>query len=226
MDGSIVEADPGAVGEAFTAYAANERPLPCVDPGVDLQSPRLSETFPTLITAVGLFSCVGPLMGPDPSQMGKPPPTEATGVRPLPCVNPPMNLQSPRLAETLPAVSASVGPGPCVHIEVDAEVTVRVEGPAALGAKEARRFMGMLRALVLQQLGGSSKGGRTVHTGVQGQKSGSRPASVLLLLGVCLSVLVVADLSASRDGTLARQAGKSTREPLRVTELRAGQARS
>lgn len=68
-------------------------------------------------------------------------------------MNPPVDLQSPRLAEALPAVGAGVGPGAGVHVEVDAEVAVRVEGPAALRAEEAGRLLGVLGALVLQQLG-------------------------------------------------------------------------
>ncbi len=53
-----------------------------------------------------------------------------------------------------------------MHIEVDAEVAVRVEGPPTLGAEEAGRFVGVLGALVLQQLGWSRKRGRAVHTGM------------------------------------------------------------
>lgn len=99
-----------------------------------------------------------------------------------------------------------------MHIEVDAEVAVRVEGPAALGAEEAGWFVGVLGALVLQQLGRSGKGGRAVHAGMQRRHGRSRPASLLLLLSVRLSVLVVADLSTGREGALARQTGKRTRE--------------
>ena len=63
-----------------------------------------------------------------------------------------MDLESSGLAETLPTFGAGVGPGAGVHVQVYAEVAVRVEGPAALCAEEARRFVGVLGALVLQQL--------------------------------------------------------------------------
>lgn len=224
MNCAVVEADPGAVGEALPTEAADEGPLSRVDAGMDLKSSRLGETFPTLATAVGLLSCVGPLVGPDPCQMGKPPAAKSTGIRPFTCVNPPVDLQSPRLAETLPAVRAGVGPGPSVHVEVDAEVAVRVEGPAALGAEEAGRLVGVLRALVLQQLGRPGKSGRAVHARIQRQHGRGRPASLLLLRSVCLSV---ARLSAGGKGALARQAGKRPRElwGMRAGKLRAGQTR-
>lgn len=88
-----------------------------------------------------------------------------------------------------------------MHIEVDAEVAVRVEGPAALCAEEAGWFLGVLRALVLQQLGRSGKRCGAVHTGMKRQH-----ASFRLLLSVSLSVRVVADLSTGRKG------GKRARE--------------
>lgn len=91
--------------------------------------------------------------------MREPPAAVATGVRPLTGVNTPVDLERPGLAEALSTVSAGVGPGTCVHVEVDTQVAVRVEGPAALCAEEARGFVGVLRALVLQQLRGSGKGG-------------------------------------------------------------------
>jgi len=224
VDRAAVEADPGAVGEAFLTIAADEGPLSRVDARMNLKRPRLGEAFPTLVTAVGLLSCVGPLVGPDPRQMGEPPAAKSTGIWPFPRVNPPVDLQSPRLAKTLPAVGAGVGPGPGVHVEVDAEVAVRVEGPAALRAEEAGGFLGVLSALVLQQLGRSGERCRAVHTGVKGQRGRSRPASVRLLPSVRLSVLVVAHLSAGRKGALAGQAGHRARElwGVRAAQLRAG----
>lgn len=105
-------------------------------------------------------------MGPDPSQVWKPPAAEPAGIRPFSCVDAPVDLQSAGLAETLPAVRAGVGPGAGVHVEVDAEVAVRVEGPAALRAQEARRLVRVLGALVLQQLGRSGERGGAVHAGV------------------------------------------------------------
>lgn len=192
---------------------------------MDLQSSRLGETLPALAAAVGLFSSVGPLVGPDPCEMGEPSAAKSTGVRPFPCVNPPVNLQSPRLAEALTAVRAGVGPGASVHVEVDAEVAVRVEGPAALRAEEAGRFVGMLGALVLQKLGRPGEGGGAVHAGMQRQQGRGRPASLVLLL--CSPVLLVmAGLRTGGEGTLAREAGKGTRElwGVRVGELVAGKA--
>lgn len=38
VDRAVVEADPGAIGEAFPTEAAYEGPLSCVDAGVDLKS--------------------------------------------------------------------------------------------------------------------------------------------------------------------------------------------
>lgn len=66
VDRAVVEADPGAVGEALLADAADEGPLPRVDAGVNLQSSRLGEALPTLTTAVGLLPRVDPLVGSDP----------------------------------------------------------------------------------------------------------------------------------------------------------------
>lgn len=106
-------------------------------------------------------------MGPDPRQVRKPPAAKSTGIWPLARVNAPVDLQGTRLTETLPAVRAGVGPRAGVHIEVDAEVAMRVEGPAALGAEEARRFVGVLGALVLQQLGRPRKRRRAVHAGME-----------------------------------------------------------
>lgn len=178
VDCAVVELDPRTVGEAFSTETADEGPLSCVYASVDLKGSRLGETLPTLATAIGLLSCVGPLVGPDPCQMRKAPATEATGVGPFACVNPSVDLQCTRLAKTLPALGAGVWPGATMHVEMDTEVAVRVEGPAALCAQEAGGFVGVLRALVLQQLGGSGEGGRTVHTVVQRQQG--RPASLLL----------------------------------------------
>ena len=226
MDCAVVEADPGAVGEAFPAEAADKGPLSCVDAGVDLQSTRLGETFPTLAAAVGFLSRVGPLMGPDPGQVRKPPAAEAAGVRPLSRVNAPVDLQGPGLAETLPAVGAGVGPGAGVHVEVDAEVAVRVEGPAALRAQEARRFVRVLGALVLQQLGRSGERGGAVHAGVQRQHVRPAPLLGLLALSVLLLV-VVALLGTGGQRVRAGQAGERAGElwSVRARELRAGQAR-
>lgn len=142
-------------------------------------------------------------MGPDPCKMGKPPATKSTGIRPFACVNPPVDLQSPRLAKTLPAVRAGVWPGARVHVEVDAEIAVGVEGSATLCAEETGLFVGVLRVLVLQQLGRSGERGRAVHAGMQRQHARRRPSYFLLLLSVCLSVLV----GAGGGRALARQAG-------------------
>lgn len=137
VNGAVVEADPGAVGEALPADAADEGPLPRVDAGVNLQRPRLGETLPALQAAVGLLARVGPLVRPHARQVREAPAAEAAGVRPLARVDAPVDLERPRLAETLAAVAAAVRPGARVHVEVDAEVAVRVEGAAALGAQEA-----------------------------------------------------------------------------------------
>lgn len=105
-----------------------------------------------MAAAVGLLPRVDSLVGPDACQIGEPPIAEAACIRPFTRVGPPVDFQGPRLTEAFPAVGAAVGPSPRVHVEVDAQVAVGVEGPPTLRTKEAVRFVGMLRALVLQQL--------------------------------------------------------------------------
>lgn len=213
MNRAVVEADPRAVGKAFVAQAADERPLPCVDANVNLERSGLGETLPALATAVGLLPRVSPLVGPDTSEVRKPPATEATGIWPFTCVNPPMNLQSTRLAETLPALRAGVGPGTCMHVEVYAEVAVRVESPTALGAEKAGRFLSVFRALMLQQLRRSWKGGSAVHAAMQRQHGRSRPASFIWLLW--LPDLMMAHLGTGGTGgtrPLAAQGREGTRQ--------------
>lgn len=164
---AVVEADAGLVGEVFPADAADERPLSPVDTvGVDLQRSRLGEALPALVAVVGLLSRVDPLVRPDSRQMWERPAAELTGIRPFAGVNAPVDLQRARLAEALAAVRAGVRPCTRVHVEVDAEVTVRVEGPAAFCAEEARGLVGVLGALVLQQLERPGERGRAVHAGV------------------------------------------------------------
>lgn len=224
MDRAVVEADPGAVGEALPADAADEGPLPGVDAGVNLQGPRLREALPALQAAVGLLPRVGPLVRPHARQVREAPAAEPARVRPLARVDAPVDLERPRLAETLAAVAAGVRPGARVHVEVDAQVAVRVEGAAALGAQEARGLVGVLGALVLQQLGRSGEGGRAVHAGM-GQRVFA-PVVVLLLL-LRLLVLVVEVAGAHGEGALvAAQAGDGAGElrVARADELRAGQA--
>lgn len=141
--------------------------------------------------------------------MGEPPAAEAARVRPLARVDPPVDLQRSRLAEALPAVRAGVGPGAGVHVEVYAQVALRVEGPAALGAEEAGRLVGVLGALVLQQLRRPGERGRAVHAGMQRQQ---RPAPLFLLL----RVLVLADRTTRGEGALAGQAGVGSRKLCRA----------
>ncbi len=76
----------------------------------------------------------------------------SAGVRSFSCVNSAMNLKCPGLAKALATVSATVWTGACVHVEVDAQIAMRVERTAALGTQEATGFGRMLGSLVLQQL--------------------------------------------------------------------------
>ena len=199
MDGPVVEADGGEVREALLAHAAGEGPLAGVHAGVDLQSPRLGEAFPTQAAAVRLLPGVGPLVGPDPRQVGEAAAAESAGVRPLAGVDALVDLQSAGLTEALPAVGADVGPRPGVHMLVDAQVAVRVERLAALGAEEAGGLLAVLRALVLQQLGGPLEGRRAVHAGVQEGREHGRPAAFLLVL----AGLLVGELRTAAQRVLA-----------------------
>lgn len=216
---AVVEADARRVGEAFPTDAADKRSFSSVDTvGVDLQRPRLGEAFPTLAAVVGLLSCVDPLMCPDSRQMRKCPAAEFTRIRPFACVDAPVDLQRPRLAEALAAVWAGVRPGTRVHVEVDAEVTVRVKGPATLCAEEARRLVGVLGTLVLQQLVGPGKRGRAVHARVQRRRVPDSPP----LLCLQLRVGVPGALSGtSGQRVLATQAGHVW--DMRADKPRAGQ---
>lgn len=81
--------------------------------------------------------------------------------------------------------------------------------------------MGMLGALVLQQLRGSGKRGGAVHAGMQRQM---RSSSVLLLL-LGFSVLMAADLRTGGKRASAGQAGNGSRQLCRAGQLRAGNAR-
>lgn len=141
---------------------------------------------------------MGALVRPYASQVGEATSAEGAGVRPLARVNALVDFECPRLAETLATVGADVGPCTCVHIQVDAQIAVRVEGAAALGTQEAASLGGMLGALVLQQLGGPGKGGRAVHARM--------PMLDALLLGVAL--LVAQQLSTAGEGALAGQTGE------------------
>lgn len=216
MGRAVVEADAGLVGKALPAEAADEGPLSPVDPvGVDLQRSGLGEAFPTLAAVVGLLPRVDPLVRADGRQVRERPAAEFAGVRPLAGVNAPVDLQRARLAEALAAVGAGVGPGARVHVLVDAEVAVRVERPAAFRAEESRRLVGVLGALVLQQLVGPGEGGRAVHAGVQGRRVPDGPP--LLGLGTLVR-FPGAFPGAGSDGVLATQAGQVGEE------ARAGQA--
>lgn len=168
MGCAVVQADARLVGEVFPTDAADKRPLSSVDAvGVDLQRSRLGEALPTLAAVVRLLSRVDPLVRPDSRQMWERPAAEFTSIRPLAGVDAPVDLQRARLAEALAAVRAAVRTCTCVHVEVDAQVTVRVEGPAALRAEEARRLVGVLGTLVLQELERPGKRGRAVHARMQ-----------------------------------------------------------
>lgn len=219
---AVVEADPGAVGEALPANAANKGPLARVDAGVNLQGSRLGETLPALQATVRFLPGVDTLVRPHARQVWEAPAAEPAGVRPLARVDAPVNLKRPRLAETLAAVGAGVRPGARVHVEVDAQVAVRVEGAAALGAQEARGLLGVLGALVLQQLGRPGEGSRAVHAGVRQRVS----APVVELLR--LLVLLVEVAGAHGEGALvaaqARREGAGDLRATRAHELRAGQA--
>lgn len=189
----------------FPTDAADKGPLSSVDAvGVDLQRSRLGEALPTLAAVVRLLSRVDPLVRPDRRQMWERPAAEFTRVRPLAGVDAPVDLQRARLAEALAAVRAAVRTCACVHVEVDAEVAVRVEGPAALGAEEARRLVGVLGALVLQELEGPGKRGRAVHARVQRSRVPRSPP--LLHLGLRVWFLG-APPGASGKRVLATQAG-------------------
>lgn len=202
---AVVEAHARLVGEAFPTDAADKRPFSSVDTvGVDLQRSRLGEAFATLAAVVGLLSRVDPLMCPDSRQVRKCPAAEFTRIRPFACVNAPVDLQRPRLAEALTAVWAGVRPGTRVHVEVDAEVTVRVKGPAAFCAEEARRLVGVLGTLVLQQLVGPGKGGRAVHAGMQLRRVPDSPPLFSLRPRVCV---LGAFSGTSGKRVLATQAG-------------------
>ena len=100
-----------------------------------------------------------------------------------------------------------------MHVEVDAEVAVRVEGPAALGAEEASRLVGVLGALVLQELRGPGEGGGAMHAGMQ-RRAGGGPALVFLLL-LRVAVLVTEQLGTGGEGALAGQAGEGGRSLVR-----------
>lgn len=185
--------------------AADERPLSSVDAvGVDLQRSRLGEALPTLAAVVRLLPRVDPLVRPDRRQMWKRPAAEFTSVRPLAGVDAPVDLQRARLAEALAAVRAAVRTCARVHVEVDAEVTVRIEGPAALGAEEARRLVGVLGTLVLQELERPGKGGRAVHARMQRRRVPGSPPLFHLWLCVCF---LGAFPGASGKRVLATQAG-------------------
>lgn len=134
----------------------------------------------------------------------------------------PVDLERPRLAEALATVRAGVGPRPSVHVQVDAQVAVRVEGSAALHAQEAAGLGGVLGALVLQKLRGASERGAAMHARVLLQL-------LLLLLRTLLlgvSLLVAQQLGTGREGALAREAGERRRglRRWRRAQLRAGQA--
>lgn len=220
MGGAVVEADARLGREAFPTDAADKRPFSSVDTvGVDLQRPRLGEAFPALAAVVGLLSRVDPLVRPDRRQVRKRAVAELAGVRPFTCVNAPVDLQRPRLAKALAAVRAGVRPGPRVHVEVDAEVAVRVEGPAAFRAEEARRLVGVLGTLVLQQLVGPGKRGRAVHARVQRRRVPRSPPCSRLQLRVCV---LGAFSRTSGQRVSAAQAGHV--RDMRADERRAGQA--
>lgn len=156
------------------------------------------------------------LVRPHASQVWEAASTVGTRVRPLACVDAPVDLQRARLAKALAALLAGVRARTRVHVQVDAQVAVRVEGAAALHAQEAASLGGVLSALVLKQLRGSSERGAAMH------------ARVLLLLGtllLCVSLLVAQQLGAGREGTLAREAGERRRRlrGRRGSQLWAGQ---
>lgn len=191
---------------------------------MDFERSGLSETFTAVTAAVRLFPGVRPLVSPHPGQMWESPAAKPTGVRPLSSVNTPVNLQRARLAEALPAVRAGVRPRARVNVQVDAEVTVRVECPAALGAEEPRRFVRVLRALVLQQLGRPGEGSGAIHAGVRRQQG--RLAGLLLLLLLRLPLLLVRTrLVASGGRSLTVVAGARALRRVEGTEVRGGQAR-
>lgn len=216
---AVVEADARLVGEAFPTDAADKRPFSSVDTvGVDLQRSRLGEALPTLPAVEGLLSRVDPLMRPDSRQMRKCAAAEFTRIRPFARVNAPVDLQRPRLAEALTAVWAGVRPGTRVHVEVDAEVTVRVKGPAAFCAEEARRLVGMLGTLVLQQLVGPGKRGRAVHARMQQRRVPDSPPFFHLPLRVCF---LGASSGTSGKRALATRAGHVW--DMRADKPRAGQ---
>lgn len=99
------------------------------------------------------------------------------------------------MAETLPTVHAVEGPGAGVHVEMDAQVAVRVEPAAAFGTQEAARFGCVLGTLMLQQLRWPGKGGAAVH---------ARQLLQGLLLHVAL--LVPQELGTGGECALAGQA--------------------
>lgn len=219
MHGPIVKAYPRSVREAFFADFTGEWSFSCVDTSVDFERSRLCEAFAAVIAAIWLFSSVGPLVSPHSRQMWEPPTAIPTGVRPLPSVNAPVNLQRTGLAKALSTVSAGVWSRACMNIQVDAKITVRVEGPATFGAKEPRWFVCMLSALVLQQLRRSGESSSAMHTGVRCQQR--RLARLLLLL-----LLLRTSLAASRSaGPLAKVARARDLRVVRETKMRGGKAR-
>jgi len=229
VDGAVVEADGGQVGEALLAHAAGERPLARVHARVDLQRPRLGEALPAQATAVRLLPGVGPLVGPDPRQVGKTSAAEGAGVRPLARVDALVDLQRAGLTEALATVGAHVRPRARVHVLVDAQVAVGVEGLAALCAQEAGGLLGVLRALVLQQLGGPLEGCGAVHAGVQELWEHRGPAALLLLLlrAGLLAARLVGRLTGA-EGVLASQVREVSSQRgsvgVRVAQLGAGKA--
>ena len=168
-------------------------------------------------------------MGPHPRQVGEATATEGTRVWPLARVDALVDLQRAGLTEALAAVGADVGPRAGVHVLVDAQVAMRVEGLAALGAHEAGGLLGVLRPLVLQQLGRPLERGRAVHAGVQegGERGGPGPFLLVGLAGL-LDVLLVGVLRTAAERVLASQVREVTPElgcvGVRVSQLRAGHA--
>lgn len=152
-------------------------------------------------------------MCPNSRQVREAAPTEGAGVWTLAGVDPSVDLERPRLAEALAAVGAGVRPSTRVHVEVDAQVAVRVERPATLSTQEAARLGGVLGALVLKELGGAGEGGGAVHAGVLRDP---------ILLGVAL--LVPQELGTSLKRALAGEAGKRGRSLGGLGELGAVQA--
>lgn len=119
----------------------------------------------------------------------------STGVRPFSGVNSAVNLKCPGLAKALAAVGAAVWTGACVYVEVDAQIAVRVECTAALGAQEAAGFGRMLCSLVLQQLRRPGERGIAVHAW-----------ELLQAFLLCVALLMAEELGAGGEGALAGQA--------------------